>query len=677
MSQVGHGSWGNNFIKQVQTPGEMMKPTVDKVLKDVQLLSKRMRTREAFADELLNKVGALQSQLESMRVFQEETLEYEDIAKRAEKNPRKQLILCLAAENKQLEQLKMQNRTLETSLEEHELTLEMIMSKYREQISNLMRTNETERRMDHRNVSSNGVASQTDGERNQVDADTLGTPVATDERLAVMAAIAKEVAEQSEAYSAELEAELHRLNAENQALRELLAIETANSVSSSPAGAGVSTVNSNTAISSTTARETNGSATSKPGEEWAGVPIVFNFIEKCGYHLTVVTAIGSPESFGVSRCSVMVAIGSSDPDFPSLARLTDAVRDNTSSPIPSETRPSGVSLTHLSTAFAAGFALGAVVGLLSADALFSSHRLRSRNRNDHLEEQVEIIRRDLDQLRSVGRPSPVAFEVYVDDDEGAGEDDDEFFDVTSGMSGEMSSEISARFSSTMSLFSVPPPPDQPLPCAVAEELDALAAAVRLASSSSAVDAANRAFNRCLEYKKQYKQYPGFLWRFARASHLMWMTSTLVGHTAGSSSNSAGDGNLADNHWIDAGLSIARSAVRQVEAANAVVEQEAVGDAARSYQWLAIFLGLSATSSSTPVSQRIQLGYEFLQPPVTCKMQMLKCMHALWMKNCNPIGMLLLTVPSTIFLFFPIHAVWGKCWLDVTDVIGVRLLYQLI
>lgn len=253
-----------------------------------------------------------------------------------------------------------------------------------------------------------------------------------------------------------------------------------------------------------------------------------------------------------------------------------------------------------------------MVGLLSADALFSSHRLRSRNRNDHLEEQVEIIRRDLDQLRSVGRPSPVAFEVYVDDDEGAGEDDDEFFDVTSGMSGEMSSEISARFSSTMSLFSVPPPPDQPLPCAVAEELDALAAAVRLASSSSAVDAANRAFNRCLEYKKQYKQYPGFLWRFARASHLMWMTSTLVGHTAGSSSNSAGDGNLADNHWIDAGLSIARSAVRQVEAANAVVEQEAVGDAARSYQWLAIFLGLSATSSSTPVSQRIQLGYEFLK-----------------------------------------------------------------
>lgn len=45
----------------------MMKPTVEKVLKDVQLLSKRMRTREAFADELLNSVGTLQTNLEAMR----------------------------------------------------------------------------------------------------------------------------------------------------------------------------------------------------------------------------------------------------------------------------------------------------------------------------------------------------------------------------------------------------------------------------------------------------------------------------------------------------------------------------------------------------------------------------------------------------------------------------------
>ncbi|VDN25347.1 unnamed protein product [Dibothriocephalus latus] len=44
-----------------------MKSTVDKILKDVQLLSKRMRTREQTADELLNKATELNLQLEAMR----------------------------------------------------------------------------------------------------------------------------------------------------------------------------------------------------------------------------------------------------------------------------------------------------------------------------------------------------------------------------------------------------------------------------------------------------------------------------------------------------------------------------------------------------------------------------------------------------------------------------------
>ncbi|KAM7535275.1 hypothetical protein Aperf_G00000093162 [Anoplocephala perfoliata] len=248
----------------------MMKPTVDKVLKDVQLLSKRMRTRETFADELLNKVGTLQTNLESMRSFQEETLEFNDIVKRAEKNPRKQLIVCLAAENKQLEQLKKQNQVLETSLKEHELTLEMIMSKYREQVSNLMRTTETEKETEKR--SNEKIAGQTQVRgMDRLDA----TPVA-DERLAVMAAIAKEVAEQSEAYSTELETELHRLNAENQALRELLAIQNNSTSSTTTTSAG-----SNTVVSSKGAvKDGNGGNSSKPAtnssEDWSGAPVVFN-----------------------------------------------------------------------------------------------------------------------------------------------------------------------------------------------------------------------------------------------------------------------------------------------------------------------------------------------------------------------------------------------------------------
>ncbi len=44
-----------------------MKPTVDKILKDVQQLSKRMRAREETADVLLSKASTVQLQLEAMR----------------------------------------------------------------------------------------------------------------------------------------------------------------------------------------------------------------------------------------------------------------------------------------------------------------------------------------------------------------------------------------------------------------------------------------------------------------------------------------------------------------------------------------------------------------------------------------------------------------------------------
>ncbi|VUZ48894.1 unnamed protein product [Hymenolepis diminuta] len=253
----------------------MMKPTVEKVLKDVQLLSKRMRTREAFADELLNSVGTLQTNLESMRAFQEESLEFDDIVKRAEKNPRKQLITCLAAENKQLEQLKMQNKALETSLEEHELTLEMIMSKYREQISNLMRTTKTEKQMIQRN---GGLSNQTQTSEGKSCMDKVDCTPVNDERLAVMAAIAKEVAEQSEAYSTELETELHRLNAENQALRELLAIQN-NTTSSNTTALGNANSSASSTASNNCSKGMNGNNSPKSGtvasDEWSGVPTAF------------------------------------------------------------------------------------------------------------------------------------------------------------------------------------------------------------------------------------------------------------------------------------------------------------------------------------------------------------------------------------------------------------------
>lgn len=63
-------------------------------------------------------------------------MSYNEFSSRVSQNGVKnQLILCLAAENKQLEQLRIENKTLRNSLEEHEAALDMIMVKYRDQVS--------------------------------------------------------------------------------------------------------------------------------------------------------------------------------------------------------------------------------------------------------------------------------------------------------------------------------------------------------------------------------------------------------------------------------------------------------------------------------------------------------------------------------------------------------------
>ena len=67
-------------------------------------------------------------------------------------------------------------------------------------------------------------------------------------------------------------------------------------------------------------------------------------------------------------------------------------------------------LSHLSAAFATGFALGAAVGLISAEIFFFP---RHHRRTDRLEEEVEAIRRELHNLRSASRPdSPVSLYLF-------------------------------------------------------------------------------------------------------------------------------------------------------------------------------------------------------------------------------------------------------------------------
>ena len=60
--------------------------------------------------------------------------------------PRSAIIYAIQKESKQLKQLENENTELKCALQDHHITLELIMSKYRQQISDLIRIKEEEKR---------------------------------------------------------------------------------------------------------------------------------------------------------------------------------------------------------------------------------------------------------------------------------------------------------------------------------------------------------------------------------------------------------------------------------------------------------------------------------------------------------------------------------------------------
>ena len=62
----------------------------------------------------------------------------------ARHRPRSTLVLGIAQENSQIRELQQENKELRISLEEHQSAVELIMSKYREQILKLMMANKVD-----------------------------------------------------------------------------------------------------------------------------------------------------------------------------------------------------------------------------------------------------------------------------------------------------------------------------------------------------------------------------------------------------------------------------------------------------------------------------------------------------------------------------------------------------
>ena len=85
-------------------------------------------------DILISEATNLQNKLIAMRQYKEEVNKLNDIA---DHRPRSTLILGSQLENQRIQNLEQENRELSITLAEHQSALELIMNKYREQVSEL------------------------------------------------------------------------------------------------------------------------------------------------------------------------------------------------------------------------------------------------------------------------------------------------------------------------------------------------------------------------------------------------------------------------------------------------------------------------------------------------------------------------------------------------------------
>ncbi|XP_074659935.1 FGFR1 oncogene partner 2 homolog [Tubulanus polymorphus] len=178
-----------------------MSCTIEKILNDAKLLVNRLKDHDNAADSLIIQAQTLNKRVDAMKQYEEDLNELNEIARH---KPRAQLVLGIAQENRQIRELQQENKELRMSLEEHQSALELIMSKYREQILKLLTAN----KMDM-SVMNNDTTPEI---REKID------------KICEMAAVMQKAVAIDDKVCGEDKEQIIRLQIENKGLRELLEI---------------------------------------------------------------------------------------------------------------------------------------------------------------------------------------------------------------------------------------------------------------------------------------------------------------------------------------------------------------------------------------------------------------------------------------------------------------------
>ncbi|XP_073998915.1 FGFR1 oncogene partner 2 homolog [Rhodnius prolixus] len=183
-----------------------MSLTIQQIVLDAKNLALKLKDSNLVADNLISQGQTIHRQMDIMKQYADDINDLNDSAGH---RPHNALIASIQQENRHLRDLQQENRELRAALEEQQSALELIMSKYRQQISKLVIDS-------HMNLPS--MYNQRYSE------------IIVDQAFKIqeMAAVMGKVAEVDEIESARIEEQFRSLSTENQGLRNLLEISKKN-----------------------------------------------------------------------------------------------------------------------------------------------------------------------------------------------------------------------------------------------------------------------------------------------------------------------------------------------------------------------------------------------------------------------------------------------------------------
>ncbi|KAJ3612204.1 hypothetical protein NHX12_020480 [Muraenolepis orangiensis] len=179
--------------------------TLENVLADAKSLVERLRNHDNAAEMLIEQTSSLSKRVEAMKQYQEEIDALNQVARH---RPRSSLVLGIQQENRQIRELQQENRELRTSLEEHQSALELIMTKYREQVFRLLMAS----KKDDPTIVTQLKEQHTTEMQAHID------------KINEMATVMRKAIEVDEGRLCEDEERIKQLELENSGLRELLGI---------------------------------------------------------------------------------------------------------------------------------------------------------------------------------------------------------------------------------------------------------------------------------------------------------------------------------------------------------------------------------------------------------------------------------------------------------------------